>query len=941
MPTLPVAIDARKALAGAAMFTTATGMITGGARRAGASLKLMALGLAAMGAAAGAASLKLVKVASDAEETQQKFNVVFKSQAKATNAWANSFARDVGRAEQDVKAWSATLQDTLVPMGFSRTEATKLTKTLVALGVDVASFSNKMDADVINNFTSAIVGQHRAVRSYGIVINEQSIQNESYRQGINKQYKDLTNLEKAQLRAAVIFSATADAQGDAIRTAGQYANQLKRLSGNIKNIAGDVGDLLLPSFSKAMRGINAWLQDNRHSFTFWGKRIQIEIETAMGYFSEFKNFLTADFSGAMGAVWDVFLKSMKVGAIAVISLAQGTGRGIAAGLKEGLVEGLFGASTMSDKELEARTAERYVAQGGRTTWRPIPKGGLGYQPGQKVWAGDKANKEYYMSTMEKTGIGDPELWSRLQSEIKEEDVAKKRGALAVELNNIYEKQAKILSASTKAFKENSVARLDEQDPKFVEGLKKQAESRKKAIAVLESEREAYRQASVAREWYEAVRAKISPYLSSAKEKMTGFLPGLKGGVAPTQEDSLREESRGALRQQISDMREENKYLAENAANWERANATVGFYMETSKALGTIKEGEFTADIKALKTKDDLVDAMGREIDARERLTTAYGKKETVDPKITRDSLRQQIQTLRFEGKYLNENSDRRERAIATMAFEKEAQEGLTGSKKLALDVDLQTMDSYEELSKAYEDAIKILERQQKAYNAGVEAGNAFGNTLMHIAENAKNTEDALDSMRLLMVDVIKIAIKYAFIQPLGEALGGALSGYVGGLGTSSAGGANYRGGNTGGAANTPTMSGGYGSVRSAKGNVFTNGSLSYFAKGGLTKGVTAFAMGGGVGIMGEKETEGIFPLGRNSKGELGVKSISGGAGQQPVIVNYQPPQIIIENSSGTEMEAGPTTDDGSSFIVRIVAKNMQSGGATYKAWQQRQAMSKR
>jgi len=939
MPTLPVAIDARKALAGAAMFTTATGMITGGAGRVGASLKMMALGLAAMTAAVGAASLKLVKVASDAEETQQKFNVVFKSQAKATTAWANSFARDVGRAEQDVKAWSATLQDTLVPMGFSRTEATKLTKTLVALGVDVASFSNKMDADVINNFTSAIVGQHRAVMSYGIVINEQSIQNESYRQGINKQYKDLTNLEKAQLRAAVIVSATADAQGDAIRTSAGYANQLKRLSGNVKNLATDVGDILLPAFSRGIQGLNSWLQENRYQFTFWGKRVKIEVEAAIGYFSEFKNFLMADFSGSMGAVWDVFLEAIKLGSIAAVNLAQAAGQAIWAGLKEGLM-----SQTMSAQELEARTAQLYSDQSGRITWRELPKGGLGWQPGQRVTATQQgAKKEYYTPTMEKTGIGDPELWSRLETQVKAEDAAKRQEALTSKITSIYDEQTKSIAINTAAFKENVAAHFDAQDPDFLVGMKAVAATRERNIASLNKEKEALRQASVAREWYNIAKAKVSPYLDSAKERMLSFLPGLKGGVAPTQEDSLREEARGALRQQISDMREENKYLAENASNWERANATVGFYMETSKALGTVKEGEFTADIKALKTKDDLVDAMGREIDAREKLTITYGKTKTVDPAVTLDSLKQQIQTLRYEGKYLNENADRRERAIAMMAFEKEAQEGLTGSKKLSLDADLQNMNAYEELSKAHEDAIKILERQQKAYNAGVEAGNAFGNTLMNIAEHARNTGDALDALRLLMVDIIKIAIKYAFIQPLGEALGGMMSGWAGGMGGAKTGGAGYTGGNTAGAGALPSSASasGFGYKGNALGNVFSHGNVSYFGRGGLTKGVTAFALGGsgGLGIMGEKGQEGIFPLGRNSKGELGVKSTGGQT--QPVIVQYQPPQIIIENSSGTEMEAGPTTDDGSSFIVRIVAKNMQSGGATYKAWQQRQAMSKR
>ena len=43
----------------------------------------------------------------------------------------------------------AGLQDTFVPLGIARDEAAELSKSLVTLAVDVASFNNTADADVI------------------------------------------------------------------------------------------------------------------------------------------------------------------------------------------------------------------------------------------------------------------------------------------------------------------------------------------------------------------------------------------------------------------------------------------------------------------------------------------------------------------------------------------------------------------------------------------------------------------------------------------------------------------------------------------------------------------------------------------------------------------------------------------------------------------------
>jgi hypothetical protein len=114
----------------------------------------------------GYLAASFIRTASAAEETQAKFDTVFKELAGSTNTWANEFGDSVGRATQDVQSWLAGLQDTFVPLGIARSEAAELSKSLVTLAVDVASFNNKADADVIRDFTSALVGNHETVRKY-------------------------------------------------------------------------------------------------------------------------------------------------------------------------------------------------------------------------------------------------------------------------------------------------------------------------------------------------------------------------------------------------------------------------------------------------------------------------------------------------------------------------------------------------------------------------------------------------------------------------------------------------------------------------------------------------------------------------------------------------------------------------------------------------------
>ncbi len=197
----------------------------------------------------------LISVASEAQETMAKFNTVFrdKGNARAVEAWADKFAKAVGRSKQDIKSYLAELQDIFVPMGFARDVAAKFAKSITQVGIDVASFNEKVDRDVMRNFTSAIMGSHRATRQYGIAISESRIQQESWNVGLNKNFSKLKDMEKIFLRYSIIMNDTADAQGDASRTQDDFANQLKRTKGIIKDLAQQIGDKLLPHLVGVLR----------------------------------------------------------------------------------------------------------------------------------------------------------------------------------------------------------------------------------------------------------------------------------------------------------------------------------------------------------------------------------------------------------------------------------------------------------------------------------------------------------------------------------------------------------------------------------------------------------------------------------------------------------------------------------------------------------------
>lgn len=198
----------------------------------------------------------MIKLASDAQETQSKFNTVFKGMEDQANSWAESFANDAGRAVTEIKKFQGGLGDILKPLGFATDEAQALSGEMVELALDVASFNNRSDADVINAFTSALTGERDALKSLGIVISEADVKAEAYRAGLAKEGEELSKTAKAQATYNLLLANTSDAQGDLARTQDSAANQMKRFSANMQNLAESFGQILLPTFTQIVVKLN-------------------------------------------------------------------------------------------------------------------------------------------------------------------------------------------------------------------------------------------------------------------------------------------------------------------------------------------------------------------------------------------------------------------------------------------------------------------------------------------------------------------------------------------------------------------------------------------------------------------------------------------------------------------------------------------------------------
>jgi len=231
--------------------------------------KKIGLAMAGIGAAILGVGALSIKAASDVEEMTSKFDVVFGEMSDQVKDWAEVTAKAMGRSRFAMMGMAATIQDTFLPMGFASDTAAEMATTLTELAIDVGSFNNKLDEDVIRDFQSALVGNHETVRKYGIVITEARLQQEILNQGWVENKEDITAAMQVQARMNLILAGTTDAQGDAIRTADSFANRTKALNAQMTELKVLIGQGLLPIITPFIEKLTAvvtkiteWMQRN-------------------------------------------------------------------------------------------------------------------------------------------------------------------------------------------------------------------------------------------------------------------------------------------------------------------------------------------------------------------------------------------------------------------------------------------------------------------------------------------------------------------------------------------------------------------------------------------------------------------------------------------------------------------------------------------------------
>jgi hypothetical protein len=233
-----------------AELRAAQAQTTAGANQMGSALKTFGgiakagLGVAALGVVGfGAVS---IKAASGLGEAVNKSNVIFGENAREIETWAEGGAKAFGLSKTAALDAAGGFGAMLQTAGLAVSESANMSKSLVQLAGDMASFNNIDPTEALEKLRSGLAGEAEPLRRYGVFLSEAAVQQEAYTSGIAKTGEELTEAQKVQARYNIIFAQTTKQQGDFQRTAESLPNQLRSMRAEFTNIAAEVGQKLLP-----------------------------------------------------------------------------------------------------------------------------------------------------------------------------------------------------------------------------------------------------------------------------------------------------------------------------------------------------------------------------------------------------------------------------------------------------------------------------------------------------------------------------------------------------------------------------------------------------------------------------------------------------------------------------------------------------------------------
>jgi hypothetical protein len=188
-----------------------------------------------------------ISAASNLKEATNKANVAFGESSAEILKWSENSIEAFGLSKRAALENVATFQLMFTGMGVTADQSKEMSKSLVALAVDLHSIHNIPVADAFEKIRSGMAGMSRPLMDLGIDLRDTAVQNKALQMGLKATAQELTETDKTLARYALLMEKTKPIQGDFANTADSLSNRMEKLKYSIEEAAASIGERLLPT----------------------------------------------------------------------------------------------------------------------------------------------------------------------------------------------------------------------------------------------------------------------------------------------------------------------------------------------------------------------------------------------------------------------------------------------------------------------------------------------------------------------------------------------------------------------------------------------------------------------------------------------------------------------------------------------------------------------
>ena len=190
------------------------------------------------------------KAAADASELQSAFDYTFGNMAGRMNRWAEQTGDAMGRATGEMQEGALAFGQLFKAAAPTEAAAARLSQRFTVLAQDAASFYNTDFDTAMGKIRSGLTGESEPLRDFGVFLTEAAVAAKAVELGLVDAGQEVNEYGKIMARSALIAEGLSDAQGDVERTSTSLSNQVRKIKGDLRELAEEIGGYLEPYAQK-------------------------------------------------------------------------------------------------------------------------------------------------------------------------------------------------------------------------------------------------------------------------------------------------------------------------------------------------------------------------------------------------------------------------------------------------------------------------------------------------------------------------------------------------------------------------------------------------------------------------------------------------------------------------------------------------------------------